>query len=147
MFYAGQSSKDYYTAKNGKLLYFFISRKETNIHSIRLMWNSIENLCCWYLHRIIVMYFYSLVHICGKRFERIVLKSRFFKESFIHHQKFKIKLSYCNSRHQETNFEISTGNVPKSHAKYFIHIHSKLTWSRAIFLFLPFGNEFSIKSW
>ena len=48
MFYAGQSSKDYYTAKNGKLLYFFISRKETNIHSIRLMWNSIENLCCWY---------------------------------------------------------------------------------------------------
>ena len=49
MFYAGQSSKDYYTARNGKLLYFFISRKETNIHSISLMWNSNENLCCWYL--------------------------------------------------------------------------------------------------
>ena len=44
MFYAGQSSKDYYTAKNGELIYFFISRKETNIHLISLMWYSNENL-------------------------------------------------------------------------------------------------------
>ena len=51
MFYAGQSSKDYYTAKKGKLIYFFISRKETNIHSIRLMWNSNENLWWWCIVR------------------------------------------------------------------------------------------------
>ena len=94
---------------------------------------------------ILMMYFHLSCTYMWEKLWRIVWKSRFFKESFVHHQKFKIKLNYCNSRHQETNLEISTGNVPKSHAKYFIHIHSKLTWSSAIFLFLLFGNEFSIK--
>ena len=84
-------------------------------------------------------WFYTFSHGSGGNKYRLIVWYQLSVKGKNSQYESLITRSCCYSRHQKTYLEINSGNVPKSHAKYFIHIYSRLIWSSAHSLLFRFA--------